>query len=386
MKAKKAARLAQIQAEKARLKSAAEQPGSGVELAKEAPPVKASPAPPKAKTKAGGVQLSTDADKIAAMTAAADKAREERGMQVERAVAAQAEASAKARAAASASSASSELSPLRMGDDEAAEKAERAAEARAKAAEEAAAAKAAEEVAAAKAAEEAAAAEAKAAEEAAAAEAKAAEEVAATEAKAAEEAATTSVAAPVAQEQAEKPLAEVGLEDDELPADGRDRALSNSEESQRLAAGRKAATARNLNVVRMPGLDSLRRPIVHVNVSVWPEDKASSDAAMADVAAALKPIVEAEYTLIFDMRNEQNAKSTGARMAFRLLSYYRALERPYRKNVKRIIILAPTRFTRFALAVLKPFLSGKSARKIQAVPTVGHLSALTNGELTSEHL
>ena len=256
----------------------------------------------------------------------------------------------------------------------------------AKAAEEAAAAKAAEEVAAAKAAEEAAAAEAKAAEEAAAAEAKAAKEVAATEAKAAEEAATTSVAAPVAQEQAEKPLAEVGLEDDELPADGRDRALSNSEESQRLAAGRKAATARNLNVVRMPGLDSLRRPIVHVNVSVWPEDKASSDAAMADVAAALKPIVEAEYTLIFDMRNEQNAKSTGARMAFRLLSYYRALERPYRKNVKRIIILAPTRFTRFALAVLKPFLSGKSARKIQAVPTVGHLSALTNGELTSEHL
>ena len=178
----------------------------------------------------------------------------------------------------------------------------------------------------------------------------------------------------------------MGLEDDELPADGRDRALSNSEESQRLAAGRKAATARNLNVVRMPGLDSLRRPIVHVNVSVWPEDKASSDAAMADVAAALKPIVEAEYTLIFDMRNEQNAKSTGARMAFRLLSYYRALERPYRKNVKRIIILAPTRFTRFALAVLKPFLSGKSARKIQAVPTVGHLSALTNGELTSEHL
>ena len=91
MKAKKAARLAQIQAEKTRLKSAAEQPGSGVELAKEAPPVKASPAPPKAKTKAGGVQLSTDADKIAAMTAAADKAREERAMQVDRAVAAQAE-------------------------------------------------------------------------------------------------------------------------------------------------------------------------------------------------------------------------------------------------------------------------------------------------------
>ena len=64
-------------------------------------------------------------------------------MQVDRAVAAQAEASAKARAAASASSASSELPPLRMGDDEAAEKAERAAEARAKAAEEAAAARAA---------------------------------------------------------------------------------------------------------------------------------------------------------------------------------------------------------------------------------------------------
>lgn len=64
----------------------------------------------------------------------------------------------------------------------------------------------------------------------------------------------------------------------------------------------------------------------------------------------------------------------------------RQLERPYRKNVKRIIILYPTRFTRFAISVLRPFLSGKSAKKIVTVTTAEDLSAATNGEIVEEHL
>ena len=119
----------------------------------------------------------------------------------------------------------------------------------------------------------------------------------------------------------ERPIAEVGLDDDESEAvSGRDRAVSSSEETQRVEAGRKAA--KNIQVVRMPGLDSLRRPIVVVNARAWPTEKEASDLAMADVKAALAPVVQNDYALVFDLKSGAE-QSTGARMAMRLLSYYR---------------------------------------------------------------
>ena len=80
--------------------------------------------------------------------------------------------------------------------------------------------------------------------------------------------------------------------------------------------------AKNIQVVRMPGLDSLRRPIVVVNARAWPTEKEASDLAMADVKAALAPVVQNDYALVFDLKSGAE-QSTGARMAMRLLSYYR---------------------------------------------------------------
>ena len=211
-------------------------------------------------------------------------------------------------------------------EEEAARVAAEEEEAARKAAEEEAARKAAEEEAARVAAEEEEAARKAAEEEAARVAAeeeaarKAAEEEAARKA-AEEEAAVEEQEAARTKDEEERPIAEVGLDDDESEAvSGRDRAVSSSEETQRVEAGRKAA--KNIQVVRMPGLDSLRRPIVVVNARAWPTEKEASDLAMADVKAALAPVVQNDYALVFDLKSGAE-QSTGARMAMRLLSYYR---------------------------------------------------------------
>ena len=239
--------------------------------------------------------------------------------------AAEEEAARKAAEEEAARKAAEEEAARKAAEEEAARVAAEEEEAARKAAEEEAARKAAEEEAARKAAEEEAA--RKAAEEEAArvaaeeeAARKAAEEEAARVA-AEEEAAVEEQEAARTKDEEERPIAEVGLDDDESEAvSGRDRAVSSSEETQRVEAGRKAA--KNIQVVRMPGLDSLRRPIVVVNARAWPTEKEASDLAMADVKAALAPVVQNDYALVFDLKSGAE-QSTGARMAMRLLSYYR---------------------------------------------------------------
>lgn len=56
-----------------------------------------------------------------------------------------------------------------------------------------------------------------------------------------------------------------------------------------------------------------------------------------------------------------------------LISAYRSLSKPFRKNVRYIVLVRPTSGLKTLVAIIRPFVSSKAARKVKKVPpcTVG---------------
>ena len=54
-----------------------------------------------------------------------------------------------------------------------------------------------------------------------------------------------------------------------------------------------------------------------------------------------------------------------------LVSTYRSLARPFRKNVKYIVLVRPSGMLKALLAFIRPFVSGKAHRKVCKVGAAG---------------
>lgn len=59
-----------------------------------------------------------------------------------------------------------------------------------------------------------------------------------------------------------------------------------------------------------------------------------------------------------------------------LISAYRNLSRPFKKNVKYIVLVRPSGVLKTMLAFVRPFVSGKANRKVLKVRHATHWSAL----------
>ncbi|CAL5219363.1 g1182 [Coccomyxa viridis] len=129
------------------------------------------------------------------------------------------------------------------------------------------------------------------------------------------------------------------------------------------------------------GLDSLGRPVVIVNADAMGENKGARKNAFQHIVQVLEPIVvQGPYVLLLVSLGggtKSNTIQTGL-----LVSAYRGLSRPFRKNVKFIILVRPSKPLKALLAFLKPFVSRKAHRKVLKIESLATVAYATNNEVT----
>ncbi|KAK9825463.1 hypothetical protein WJX81_005184 [Elliptochloris bilobata] len=132
------------------------------------------------------------------------------------------------------------------------------------------------------------------------------------------------------------------------------------------------------------GVDSLGRPVVVVNADAVAA-KVSRRAAGQYMLRQLEPLVaQGPYVLV--LLNTGHAHRSNRLPAGWLLTTYRSLSRPFRKHVKRIVLVRPSAGLKALLALLRPFASRKAGRKIVAVESLTGIEAATRGEVAIAHL
>ncbi|KAL6777101.1 hypothetical protein ACKKBF_B20215 [Auxenochlorella protothecoides x Auxenochlorella symbiontica] len=131
-------------------------------------------------------------------------------------------------------------------------------------------------------------------------------------------------------------------------------------------------------LVYADGVDSLGRPVVVLDADRVPAGMKSSAARY--VTAHLARLVEGgDYVLVLTAR-----RATLPSMW--IMGAYTTLPRPFRKNVKVIVLVRPAGFLRAVLALLRPLLSAKAARKLRQVASLAQIGEATGGEVGVEHL
>ncbi|KAK3270479.1 hypothetical protein CYMTET_21124 [Cymbomonas tetramitiformis] len=132
------------------------------------------------------------------------------------------------------------------------------------------------------------------------------------------------------------------------------------------------------------GKDQLGRPIVILDAAKIPEAN-KRNAAVTEIRNTLEPLVGQEYVIIF-VFSAGGGKTVSFGASNWLKNVYQSLPRPFKKNVKRVILVQPNSFVKMALMFMKPFISNKAKRKIIEVKTLESIGEKTKGELTINHL
>ena len=130
------------------------------------------------------------------------------------------------------------------------------------------------------------------------------------------------------------------------------------------------------------GRDSMGRPVVVVRPAMMPTSSTERKAVMEDVRATLTPVVETgPYVLLFVHESTEKGSSWSARSPLMLLSSFRSLGRPFKKNVQYVLFHQPTTFMRYMLGAARPFMSSKASRKWRTIQAVREIEDHTNGEV-----
>ncbi|CAL8460871.1 g402 [Coccomyxa elongata] len=133
------------------------------------------------------------------------------------------------------------------------------------------------------------------------------------------------------------------------------------------------------------GLDMLARPVVVINADAVAEEKGARKAAIQYLLQQLEPVVsQGPYVLV--MVNTGRSHKSNRLQASWLVSAYRGLSRPFRKNVKYIILVRPSKALKAFLTMLRPFLSRKAHRKVVKVESLSGIAEATGNEVTLQHL
>ncbi|GFR43549.1 hypothetical protein Agub_g4642 [Astrephomene gubernaculifera] len=131
------------------------------------------------------------------------------------------------------------------------------------------------------------------------------------------------------------------------------------------------------------GRDTLGRPVVVLNTAMLPSKAKKAD-VLQYVLQQLRPLVEREYVLVvLSLALGVKAGSVSSAWA---LGAYRSLAKPYRKNVKHIVLVQPSAWARALLALAQPFVSKKAAHKVKKVDNLVQIAEATGGEVKLESL
>ncbi|KAL0049226.1 hypothetical protein WJX82_009144 [Trebouxia sp. C0006] len=133
------------------------------------------------------------------------------------------------------------------------------------------------------------------------------------------------------------------------------------------------------------GVDSQGRPVIVVNTDAVGTARKARSQALQYMLHRLEPIVtQGPYVLVM-VATGQHQKSNKL-PAMWLISAYRSLSRPFRKNVRYILLVRPTGGLKALVACIRPFVSAKAARKVRKVESLADIAAATSGEVTIQHL
>ena len=131
------------------------------------------------------------------------------------------------------------------------------------------------------------------------------------------------------------------------------------------------------------GRDAQGRTVVVLRTGAMPETYSGRSAALAEMKEVLTPIVEEPYVLLLITTAEKGHRSYSPMW---LLSSFRALGRPFKKNVQYVLFHKPSYFVRSVLAMTKAIISAKASKKWRTLKSLEELGEKTEGDVTMESL
>ncbi|KAG8703043.1 hypothetical protein FRC11_011025 [Ceratobasidium sp. 423] len=123
-------------------------------------------------------------------------------------------------------------------------------------------------------------------------------------------------------------------------------------------------------VITQAGVDYETRPMVVVTAASFPDPRQISyDILLARIVAYLDLYVENDYVVVFLAAGGRHTPSWNW-----IWRAYRSMSRKYRKNLKRLLIVHPTWFSKMFVSLAGAVLSPKFFRKITYVSTLSELA------------
>mmetsp|Transcript_19015 Transcript_19015/g.40958 ORF Transcript_19015/g.40958 Transcript_19015/m.40958 type:complete len:906 (+) Transcript_19015:72-2789(+) len=134
----------------------------------------------------------------------------------------------------------------------------------------------------------------------------------------------------------------------------------------------------------LEGKDAVGRPVIVVNTSAPMPEERQRDEVLDELLRILEPTVSQPYVLVVvSIALGPVVETVPASWA---LGAYKRLAKPFRKNVKHILVVAPSAWAKLLLFLSRPFVSSKAADKIKKVESITDIGAATNGEVDVSHL
>ncbi|KAJ1303587.1 hypothetical protein OPQ81_011770 [Rhizoctonia solani] len=149
------------------------------------------------------------------------------------------------------------------------------------------------------------------------------------------------------------------------------RLLELEEQYEGMRAEDREAIDNAVNsVITQAGVDYETRPMVVVTAASFPDPRQISyDILLSRIMAYLDLYVENDYVVVFLAAGGRHTPSWNW-----IWKAYRGMSRKYRKNLKRLLIVHPTWFSKMFVSLAGAVLSPKFFRKITYVSTLSELA------------
>ncbi|KJH45828.1 RhoGAP domain protein [Dictyocaulus viviparus] len=130
--------------------------------------------------------------------------------------------------------------------------------------------------------------------------------------------------------------------------------------------------------------DCVGRPIIVIYAYRLPSNKSIDHAQLLRyLQSVLNKVVDLDYTIIYFHYGLRSHNKPPIKWIFQA---YKVLDRRYKKNLKAMYVVHPTRFIRIMWGLFRPFISSKFEEKFHYVNCIRELEdALSLGRLTLPH-
>ena len=125
-------------------------------------------------------------------------------------------------------------------------------------------------------------------------------------------------------------------------------------------------------IVSLGGVDRDGRPVLLCYACRLPPRDSINHADLLDyLRETLDHYVDCDYTIVYFHHGLRSSNKPGMQW---LLQAYKALDRRYKKNLKKLYLVHPTNFIKAVMTFFRPFISAKFGRKVTYVNRIEELS------------